>query len=368
MQGRSWMAALALAAASAAFFGTASLAGQPTPIKQTVKLSLHLEGIAREDGEVVIKPGHPGCRFKEIAFRLSDQPLDGFGMINLAPFEVETISADRDCCVRDHAQGARQAGQDGPPEPPRRPRRRRAARRPAEDDLLRQRGPRADPGRGPGRRDEAEEVTRPPDRRRSSAQGLRPAAGGSRGPGRRLTKAIDWPSGDQAGSRSPSGFSGKGRTVPRSRSRIRIAPSGRPRPSTKATRRPSGLIEGLSSRRMWSVRRGPGPGLGRDPVEVPAIPPVREEDDRPAVGGPGRLGVERGVVGQPGQAEAVGRPEVDVPVGILPADEGQAVVGRRPSGPDPPGEDLDLARRRGPLTVTASIRSSFRPGADQSVA
>ena len=97
MQGWSWMAALALAAASAAFFGTASLAGQPTPIKQTVRLSLHLEGIARDDGEVVIKPGHSGCRFKEISFRLSEQPRDSFGMINLAPFEVETISADHDC-------------------------------------------------------------------------------------------------------------------------------------------------------------------------------------------------------------------------------------------------------------------------------
>ena len=97
MQGRSWMAALALAAASAALFGTASLAGQPTPVKQTVKLSLHLEGMAREGGEVRIKPGHPGCRFKEISFRLTDQPRDSYGMINLAPFEVETISADHDC-------------------------------------------------------------------------------------------------------------------------------------------------------------------------------------------------------------------------------------------------------------------------------
>jgi hypothetical protein len=97
MQGWSWMAALALAAAPAAFLGTASLAGQPTPIKQTVKLSLRLDGIAREQGEVVIKPGHSACRFKEISFRVVDRPLDANGMINLDPFEVETISADRDC-------------------------------------------------------------------------------------------------------------------------------------------------------------------------------------------------------------------------------------------------------------------------------
>jgi hypothetical protein len=96
MQGWSRMAAFALAA-SAAFFGTASLAGQPTPIKKTIKLSLHLEGFARDGGEVVIKPGHSGCRFKDITFRMSEQPRDAHDMINLAPFEVETISADRAC-------------------------------------------------------------------------------------------------------------------------------------------------------------------------------------------------------------------------------------------------------------------------------
>ena len=97
MQGWSRMAALALAAASAALFGTASLAGQPTPVKQTVKLSLHLEGVDREGGQVLIKPGHPGCRFKEISFRVSEKPRDAFGMITLDAIEVETISADRDC-------------------------------------------------------------------------------------------------------------------------------------------------------------------------------------------------------------------------------------------------------------------------------
>lgn len=96
MQGRSWMAALTLAA-TAATFGPAGLAGQPTPIKQTVKLSLRVDGIARDDGEVVIKPGHPGCRFKEFSFRINDHPRDMYGMFNFAPIEVETISADRDC-------------------------------------------------------------------------------------------------------------------------------------------------------------------------------------------------------------------------------------------------------------------------------
>ena len=59
MQGRSWMAALTLVAASAAAFGPSTLAGQPTPIKQTVKLSLRLDGIARDGGEVVDQAGPP---------------------------------------------------------------------------------------------------------------------------------------------------------------------------------------------------------------------------------------------------------------------------------------------------------------------
>ncbi len=97
MQGWSWMAALTLAAASAATFGPASLAGQPTPTRQVVKLSLRVDGIARQDGEILIKPGHPGCRFKEITTRVSDLVPDMYGMYNFAPFEVETVSADRDC-------------------------------------------------------------------------------------------------------------------------------------------------------------------------------------------------------------------------------------------------------------------------------
>ncbi len=92
MQGRSWMAALTLAAATAATIGTASFAGQPTPIKQTVRLSLRIDGIKRE-GSVVVKPGHPGCRFRPVT-----EIVRGGSMINLPPIEVETLSADLDCC------------------------------------------------------------------------------------------------------------------------------------------------------------------------------------------------------------------------------------------------------------------------------
>ncbi|WP_435007671.1 hypothetical protein P12x_004936 [Tundrisphaera lichenicola] len=92
MQGRSWMAALALVAASAGYFGPATLAGQPTPIKQTVNLVIRLDGISSDGAEVVIKPGHPACRFKPITKKVTRN-----GKLELPKIDVETISADRDC-------------------------------------------------------------------------------------------------------------------------------------------------------------------------------------------------------------------------------------------------------------------------------
>ncbi len=94
MQGRSWMAALTLVAAAAGALAPSTRAGDPTPIKQKVRLNLRLDGIVADKGiEVVIKPGHPGCRFKPITL-----PVKGDGLIrDIPPFEVETFAADRDC-------------------------------------------------------------------------------------------------------------------------------------------------------------------------------------------------------------------------------------------------------------------------------
>lgn len=91
MQRRSWMAALTLAALAGAFIGPASRAEEPTPIKQTVAMSLDLSGL-KYPGEVVIKPGSPGCRFKPIT-----QAITKNNTTELKPFEVEVFSADRDC-------------------------------------------------------------------------------------------------------------------------------------------------------------------------------------------------------------------------------------------------------------------------------
>jgi len=98
MQGRSRMAALMLLAATVGVavgvFPTASLAAGPPPVKQKVKVNIRLDGTSPNSGvEVVIKPGHPACRFKPIVY-----PVKGDGFIqDIPPIDVETLSADRDC-------------------------------------------------------------------------------------------------------------------------------------------------------------------------------------------------------------------------------------------------------------------------------
>ena len=97
MQGRSWMAALTLVAAVAGVsFAPGALAVEPTPIKQKVKLSLRLVDVA-DDSEITIKPGHAGCRFEPVKFKVGDKPADMYNVINLPPMDVETVSADRGC-------------------------------------------------------------------------------------------------------------------------------------------------------------------------------------------------------------------------------------------------------------------------------
>ncbi len=96
MQGRSRMAALMLSAATVAvgvgFFTPASDAAGPPSVKQKIKLQIRLDGIS-SNSEVVIKPGHPACRFKPIVYSVKE---DG-DIRDIPPIDVETFSADRDC-------------------------------------------------------------------------------------------------------------------------------------------------------------------------------------------------------------------------------------------------------------------------------
>jgi len=94
MQGRSWMAALTLVAATAlALIGeTRDVRADDPAVVNKIALTLKITGLGRDGCEVEIKPGHPGCEFKSIT-----QKLDRKGLIDFKPFEVKSTSADHDC-------------------------------------------------------------------------------------------------------------------------------------------------------------------------------------------------------------------------------------------------------------------------------
>lgn len=92
------MAALTLLAAAAgpawlALTRDAEAAGPP-PARQKIALEIRVDGTLAGSGvELVIRPGNPTCRFKEIVY-----PVKKDGDIrDIPPFEVETLNADRDC-------------------------------------------------------------------------------------------------------------------------------------------------------------------------------------------------------------------------------------------------------------------------------
>lgn len=92
------MAALMLLAASAgpdwlSPTPSAEAAGPP-PAKQKVALDIHVAGtIAGSGVELVIRPGNPTCRFKDVVYSVK---RDG-NIRDIPPIEVETVNADRDC-------------------------------------------------------------------------------------------------------------------------------------------------------------------------------------------------------------------------------------------------------------------------------
>src|SRR4051794_25129789 len=95
MRGRSWMAALALAA------GIATAPGAP-PVRAAaedvaagrVKLVVQIRGLGRDGCEIEVKPGHRGCQFRPQVERLSSR-----GEAVLFLDDVRTTSADRECAV-----------------------------------------------------------------------------------------------------------------------------------------------------------------------------------------------------------------------------------------------------------------------------
>ena len=95
MQVRSWTAAwMLLTAVGAMVSPAADGGGSPPAIKQKVRLDIRLDGTSAASGvEIVIKPGHPATKFKEVVYKVKQ---DG-DIRDIPPIEVETLSADRDC-------------------------------------------------------------------------------------------------------------------------------------------------------------------------------------------------------------------------------------------------------------------------------
>jgi hypothetical protein len=115
MQGRSWMAALTVAAElslilviagspSRAAAGDTKMRETPKPAAtHNVKLLLRIAGLSRDGCNVEIKPAHPGC-----SFRTRSTHVDEKGLAEIAFEDVKSQSADRDCTF---AITIREAGQ-----------------------------------------------------------------------------------------------------------------------------------------------------------------------------------------------------------------------------------------------------------------
>jgi hypothetical protein len=117
MQGRSWMAALTLAAGlftvppaaraedkpSVEAKPNDAPSAEPSSKNHTVKLEIRIAGLGAKGCDVEIKPGHAGCKFKTLL-----QHVDSRGYATVVVKDVQTQSADRDCTF---AITIREAGQ-----------------------------------------------------------------------------------------------------------------------------------------------------------------------------------------------------------------------------------------------------------------
>ena len=93
MQGRSWMAALALAASILLAPGTAARAEDKPPVTK-VKLEIRIAGLSQDGCDIEIKPAHAGCQFKTATGHITQQ-----GRASVLLEDVQTSSADRDCAL-----------------------------------------------------------------------------------------------------------------------------------------------------------------------------------------------------------------------------------------------------------------------------
>lgn len=74
----------------------AALNASPNVLAQSgvvnhVVLELQVQGLSKEGCIVEISPGHPGCKFKKVRYKVDSS------RVLLQPIEVTSLSADRDC-------------------------------------------------------------------------------------------------------------------------------------------------------------------------------------------------------------------------------------------------------------------------------
>ena len=72
-------------------FAAATASGDEPGIVNNVVIELQVQGLSKEGCVVEIAPGHPGCKFKKVRYKVDN------ARVLLQPIEVTSLSADRDC-------------------------------------------------------------------------------------------------------------------------------------------------------------------------------------------------------------------------------------------------------------------------------
>lgn len=72
------------------FAAAKAIDGEPGVVNDVV-IELQVQGLSKEGCVVEIAPGHPGCKFKKVRYKVDN------ARVLLQPIEVTSLSADRDC-------------------------------------------------------------------------------------------------------------------------------------------------------------------------------------------------------------------------------------------------------------------------------
>jgi hypothetical protein len=86
---------------AAGLFGASALAGSddemPSTAENKVNLVLQINGLGPSGGQVEIKPGHKGCKFKPVVKTIPAVPSGKPAMLEGIAIIAQSTGADRDC-------------------------------------------------------------------------------------------------------------------------------------------------------------------------------------------------------------------------------------------------------------------------------